>query len=60
VTTLETLELIWTHDILVIHKITEPMTYIDIRVKLQTDLDFVEYLQAYRKLLIKDDTNPSN
>ena len=50
-TTEETLMLIFVHDLLVNLQVTEPMSYIQLRAKLQTDQEFVEWLRAYRNIM---------
>jgi hypothetical protein len=50
-TTNQMLHLLFVHDVLVSYKITPPLTYIEIRSKIDTDKEFVQYLQAYSKLL---------
>lgn len=52
-TYVETLTLVFIHDMLVMAGIEEPLSYIDLRVKLQTDTEFVERLKAYHNLMIR-------
>lgn len=47
----ETLMLIFVHDLLVNMEVTEPMSYIQLRAKLQTDQEFVNWLRAYHNIM---------
>lgn len=46
----ERLELILVHDILVLNKITKPLSYMELCEKLADEI-FVKWLRAYKKLM---------
>ena len=56
-TTEETLKLILVSDILTNYKIIPRYSYIDLRVKLQTDKEFVKLLTTYKDIMMKESNN---
>jgi hypothetical protein len=53
----ETLQLIFVSDILANYKIIPKYSYIDLRVKLQTDKEFVKLLTTYKDIMMKESNN---
>lgn len=50
------LDLIFIHDLLVHHQLCKPMNYVDLRVRMQTDNQFVEALEKWSTILHKEES----
>ncbi len=53
----ETLQLIFVSDILANYQIIPRYSYLDLRVKLQTDEEFVKLLTTYRDIMTQESNN---